>query len=361
MESRYSSVLRKYARNLKRKLKLSLSFFSDNIVNIIVLIIVIGIFVAAFEIQIASKNASSIVDSEFWINTMLPNIMADMIGIVFTSFFIAGLFTRNNKRSQLKIMHSVFGQQYNKLISMLCRNILVIVKRDDIYLSFQKDDRTVYQDLSLVVKDIEGFIDYSSFNRSFRIWDVTSGSSLWDTYIDMIPKIEKYNNDIWVVLGEIDLLAKEEAKYAIFLSLMDQGSTEYQSTLETHNKYKNELKSKSRLLLKFPKNNELSQVELKESLDALRKFFNSSIQEFIKMNGLVLPMEIRYSFAQVQKALNRFIYSMKVYYFPNEYNHLSEGNIESLRIKKKKESLTAIIDLSEELLNLSKYFNTVDD
>ncbi|PAD35838.1 hypothetical protein CHH56_07440, partial [Terribacillus saccharophilus] len=105
--------LANYIFQLTSKLKI---LIKDNAIPIIIALIVIGIFSFSFYFEIINERASGFWDKDFWLDEIIPNVIADSIGIVVSTFIIASLFNYYQKRRELKVVYNFMGRSFEKLI-----------------------------------------------------------------------------------------------------------------------------------------------------------------------------------------------------------------------------------------------------
>ncbi|MGD6996475.1 hypothetical protein ACQCWD_07590 [Bacillus thuringiensis] len=321
-------------------------------VHIFVILVVLTIFIFAFNLEISNNKAKGFLDKSFWLDSLLPNIIADMIGIIFTSFIIAGLFARNNKRAEEKRIYGILGKDFKKLINLLCRNYLYLLKKDDLYLSLI-DDNQINNDLKEITKKKDLVIDFSLLINNYKVWDVSKGSLIHDNFILMIPKIETWDMLVWKFLEETDELFIEKGKLEFKLKKLDENSDEYNVRMAEYEEIKALLMDT--VMTDTPIDKNLLNVNISDSFGACLKFYQKKNQEFNIKYNFIIPIEIRVSLAELEKNLQ--IASGKIYSYTNTNPHLINENNDM--DDKKKEILDIIVTISQDLVNLSRYFKNV--
>ncbi|WP_248892785.1 hypothetical protein [Bacillus methanolicus] len=309
--------------------------------------------------EIHYNRASGFIDPNFWLDNLLPNIIADMISIIFTSFVIAGLFTRHQKKIEEKRLYIILGRDFERLINVLSRNYLYLLKRDEDFLTFLIDDKKVKTELKNIVIDRDSFFNFSMFNSTFRVWNINEGSSIYDSFVGMIDQIEKHEKITWSYLEELNELFLKKQKMEFELNGMDKDSEIYKLRLAEYKQISDELSNKVRI--KIPIDEKFLDVAMSDVLNGYIKFFSSKIEGFFDKYTFIVPMDIRLSLAEIEKTLS-FI-SANLYW----HNHRLPGksilsgynSIDEYRDIKKKEILDSIEFIAEEFLNLSGYFKNI--
>lgn len=331
--------------------------------DIIVILIVLIIFVGAFKLEIHYNRASGFLDRNFWLDNLLPNIIADMIGIIFTSFIIAGLFTRHQKKIEEKRLYGILGRDFERLINVLSRNYLYLLKRDEHFLTYLIDNEKVKTELKNIVIDINSFFDFSTFNSTFRVWNIFHGSPIYDTFVGMIDQIEKHEKIAWSYLEELNKLSLKKEKMEFELNGMDKDSERYKLRLAEYKQISDELSYKTRALLGTTMDETLLDVEMSNVLKGYIKFFNSKTEDFFDKYTFIVPMDIRLSLTQIEENLSSISANL------HRYNDRSPGqkllllsgynSIDEYRDSAKKKILDSIEFIAEELSNLSEYFGNI--
>jgi hypothetical protein len=331
--------------------------------DIIVILIVLIIFVGAFKLEIHYNRASGFLDRNFWLDNLLPNIIADMIGIIFTSFIIAGLITRHQKKIEEKRLYGILGRDFERLINVLSRNYLYLLKRDEHFLTYLIDNEKVKTELKNIVTDINSFFDFSTFNSTFRVWNIFHGSPIYDTFVGMIDQIEKHEKIAWSYLEELNELSLKKEKMEFELNGMDKNSERYKLRSAEYKQISDELSYKTRALLGTTMDETLLDVEMSNVLKGYIKFFNSKTEDFFDKYTFIVPMDIRLSLTQIEEHLSSISANL------HRYNDRSPGqkllllsgynSIDEYRDSAKKKILDSIEFIAEELSDLSEYFRNI--
>ncbi|ENQ3081142.1 hypothetical protein [Bacillus multifaciens] len=321
-------------------------------VHIFVILVVLAIFFYAFNLEISNNKAKGFFDKVFWLDSLLPNIIADMIGIIFTSFIIAGLFARNNKKAEEKRIYGILGKDFEKLINLLSRNYLYLLKKDDLYLSLINDNQ-INNDLKEITKKKDLAFDFSLLINNYKVWDVSKGSLIHDNFIIMIPKIDTWDKLVWKLLEETDELFIKKGKLEFKLKQLDKNSDEYKMKMTEYEEIK--ALFMDTVWTDTPIDENLLNVNISDSFNACLKFYKKKNQEFYDKYNFIIPIEIRVSLTELETNLQ--IASSKIYSYtkPNTYFINENDDIDV----KKKEILNILVVISQELLNLSRYFKNV--
>ena len=359
-------LLKRILRRIKRNYKVSKSFLKSLFlriyeakVSILVILLVIAIFIVAFKLEIHSQNANGFFDGDFWLDSLLPNIIADMIGIILTSFVIAGLFARHQKKSDERKLHDILGYDFKRLINVLSRNFLYLLKRDENYLGFPINDQTVIKEIKDLAFERERIFDFTTFKSTFRVWDVNVGSSIYDSFVLSIEKIKEHDKLTWSHLDDLEELSLKKRKMKYELDELDESSERYKSRFKEYMKIEEELKH--RVFVMMPIDDDLLNVKIADVLKGCRTFFNKKTHDFCEKYTFILPIEIRLSLLGLEKELNKI--DLALYYYNNSsprQSLLSNYNsIDEFREAKKQELLDSIDTIAQELLRLSGYFKRI--
>ncbi|HDR7316722.1 hypothetical protein [Bacillus toyonensis] len=322
-------------------------------VHIFVILVVLAIFLYAFNLEISNNKAKGFLDKSFWLDSLLPNIIADMIGIIFTSFIIAGLFARNNKRAEEKRIYGILGRDYQRLINILNRNYLYLLKKDEIYLSSFITDYTVNFELNSIARKKDSTIDFSLLIKTYKAWDVSTSSPVYDNFITMVPKIEEWDNLVWDHLKDVEELFRRKRKMELKLKQLDDNSDEYKIKILEYDKLKTEIHDA--VFIDTSIDNNLLDVDVPDAFTACSKLYKSKIQDFYDKYNFIIPIDIRVSFAELDKNLQIASSKIHSYTKPNPY-FINENNDIDV---KKKEILSILVVISQDLVNLSGYFKNV--
>ncbi|PQZ53133.1 hypothetical protein CQZ94_22340 [Bacillus sp. MYb209] len=322
-------------------------------VHMFVILVVLAIFICAFSLEISNNKANSFLDKSFWLDSLLPNIIADMIGIIFTSFIIAGLFSRNNKRAEEKRIYGILGKDYQKLINILNRNYLYLLKKDEIYLSSFITDYPINFELKSIARKKDSTIDFSLLIKTYKAWDVSTGSLVYDNFITMVPKIEEWDNLVWDHLKDVEELFRRKRKMEFKLKQLDENSDEYKMKMLEYDKLKIELQDA--VFIDTSIDNNLLDVDVSDAFTACSKLYKSKIQEFYDKYNFIIPIDIRVSFAELEKNLLHASGTIHSYTRPLPSSIAENVNTDEL----KKEILRTLVIISQELVHLSGYFKNV--
>ncbi|MDF1964704.1 hypothetical protein P2R64_32395 [Priestia megaterium] len=359
-------ILRRVLRNIKRYYKVSKSFLKNLFINIyeakvsiLVILLVIAIFIAAFKLEIHFKKVNGFLDRDFWLESLLPNIIADMIGIIFTSFIIAGLFARHQKKSEERKLHNIIGYDFRKLINVLSRNFLYLLKRDEEFLSFSISDQKVINEIKDLTFERQDIFDFSTFNSTFRVWDVNSGSSIIDSFVNSIEKIKEHDKIAWSHIDDLDELLLKKKKIKFELDRLDKNSERYKLRFQEYTQVSEEFRYRAYVMIPIDEN--LLNVEIDDVLKGCKKFFNEKTQGFCEKYTFILPIEVRLSLLELEKELAKI--DNALYFYNNRSlreSILSNYNsIDEFREEKKQELFDSIDNLANELLRLSSYFKNI--
>ncbi|PED28185.1 hypothetical protein CON34_02590 [Bacillus thuringiensis] len=321
-------------------------------VHIFVILVVLAIFICAFSLEISNDKAKSFLDKSFWLDSLLPNIIADMIGIIFTSFIIAGLFAQNNKKTEEKRIYGILGKDLEKLINLLSRNYLYLLKKDDNYLSLINDIQ-INNDLKEITKKKDLALDFPLLINNYKVWDVSKGSLIHDNFIAMIPQIEKWDKLVWKLLEETDELFIKKGKLEFKLKQLDKNSDEYKMKMTEYEEIRALITDI--VMTDTPIDENLLNVNISDSFKACINFYKKKNQEFYDKYNFIIPIEIRVSLAELEKNLQIASYKIYSYTEPNPY-FINENNDIDVT---KKEILSTLVVISQELVHLSGYFKNV--
>jgi len=353
---KFLSETKRYYRVSKIFLKnLFLKIYEDK-VSILVILLVIAIFISAFKLEIHYQKANGFLDGDFWLESLLPNIIADMIGIIFTSFIIAGLFARQQKKSDEKKLYDILGHDYKILIDMLSRNILYLLKRDEEYLGFSVSDQTVKNDLKNLAFGEENFFDFDIFNSDFRVWDVNLGSSIVDSFVLSVRRIETHHEVLYSHYDDISQLYLKKRKLKFEINELDKDSIRYMLKFNEYLQVSDEARNTASVAMKLDE--ELLNIDMKDILEGCQKFFNNKTQEFCDKYTFILPIEIRLSLLELGKKIVKI--KSDLYYYNDRSpsnNILSRySSIDAFREEHKQQVFEAFSFISQDLINLSSYF-----
>lgn len=302
------------------------------------MLLVIGVFFGALWLEIINGKSNGFLDGEFWLNNLLPNIIADMIGIIFTSFIIAGLFARNNKKAEEARIYGVLGVDFRRVMSTLSRNYLYLLTNNEKYLSLFISDEQVNEELKEIIRNKGLSIDLSVLNSNRTVWDISHSSTIYDNYIIMIPRIEAYQKVVSNHFAEVEDLFIRKAKVEFELRKLEENSDEYEIKKNEYDEIKKTLKKAVRIDTSIDK--KLLNVRTSEALLACFKLYQTKIKEFYEKHNFLIPIDMRLEFADLEKSLNQ-VHSSYVF----DVN-------EDERIK-------ALIIVSENLVNLSGHFKKI--
>ncbi|WP_140321971.1 hypothetical protein [Oceanobacillus rekensis] len=351
-------------RFLKRSISITKNIFNlikENTIPIVISLIVIGIFFFSFYIEIANDRADSFLDKGFWLDEILPNVIADSIGVVVSTFIIAGLFNYFQKKRELKMMYSVLGSKFENLIDLLGRNLLYLVKRDEKFITPRIKNEEIIILLKKLANNSGEHIDFGMFNKDFKIWDVTKSTSIIDGFYQEIPSIKEYEGKFYIFYNKILVLESKQKELRVVLEYLNFSENRglYSSTLEELKSVECELKDKRSALIEHSRNDnnkEILNIKLRELLDGFTSFYQTKVNYFVKNNSDLLPMDIRMSLLKVKKYANDYSYAIREFDSPTLIRKYDK---EEYRRVKRNDSIMALNKLSSELILLSRYFKSI--
>lgn len=327
----------------------------------IIIAAVSGIFWICFKLEINHNNANSFLDMNFWLDNLIPNIIADMIGIILTTFIIAGLFSRNTKRSQEGNLYRILGRDFEGLIKLLSRNFLYLLRRNPDYLSYLVDDKQIEEEIKKIatLKDLS--FNFNELNTPFDAWDVSQSSLIYDEFIVTIPRIKEHLEimDKHAEKTQALLIETKFMEYHL-KSIEDRigtNSFHYKDKLTEYNKLKNDLKSL--VWVKTPIKDEYLKVDIMETLTGLKTFFDNKNNSFLDKYNPIVPLDIRTSFIGIKGSLNAIANNIHEYNNAEEYTDVNLMSIDEFKKRREAETYYCVIKLSKQLLELSNYFNKV--
>jgi len=311
---------------------------------ILIIALVAAVFFGAFYLETTNGKATGFLDKDFWLDNLLPNIIADMIGIVFTSFILAGLFARNNKKAEEARIKGILGRDFHILIYTLSRNFLYLLNNNENYLSFNINDNQVDAELKELIKQKGISIDISILKNNRTVWDVSQGSPIYDDLVVMIPKIERYINLVTNHLKDVDDLFIQKGKKKFELKQLEESSDEYGWKKMEYDEISESLSKAVRMDLSIDKY--LLNISTSEAFEGCIKLYNTKIQEFNNKYNYIIPIDIRLALVELEKSLIQA---------SNRYNNVispyrNNGNNNT------DELLKMIIIISRHLVSLSAYF-----
>ncbi|MCR6778401.1 hypothetical protein [Bacillus thuringiensis] len=340
-------MINKILRDLKEVIKYLFMKIKESKELILIIVLVTAVFLGAFYLEFTNGKATGFLDKEFWLDNLLPNIIADMIGIVFTSFIIAGLFARNNKKAEEARIKGILGWDFQRLIYTLSRNYLYLLNNDENYLSFSINDNQVDAELKELIKQKGLSIDISVLKNNRTVWDVSQGSPIYDDLVVMIPKIERYINLVTNHLKDVDDLFIQKGKKNFELKQLEESSDEYTRKKLEYDKISESLSKAVRMDLSIDKS--LLNISTSEAFEGGIKLYNTKIQEFNNKYNYIIPIDIRLSLVELEKSLREARY---------RYNQIisSHGNDSNSNTD---DFLKTIVNMSKHLVSLSTYFKNV--
>jgi hypothetical protein len=341
------------------------SFFTESKANIVVLLLLVIIFIVAFKLEIHNNKASGFLDSDFWLDNLLPNIIADIIGIVFTSFIIAGLFARHQRKSEDKRLYDIMGIDYDSLVHKLICNFLYFLTRDEkIMGSFRNPENLIK--LKSIIKDRDSSVEFSKLNSNFKVWDINQGSTIVDSFVNHISKIEEHEKLAWYILEEYEKLKMRKKKLELELKQLDEDSIRYKKNMIYYQQIKDKMDTNLRLDTTISEDDLI--VKIKEVIRGFIVFIDVKSQEFYSKYTFIVPLDIRLSIIEIDKNLKSI--STHLYHynqrFPwrenlKDYKSIDEyrESLQEYRDNLKEKTLDDIESIAEELLKLANYFKKV--
>ncbi|WP_439022646.1 hypothetical protein [Bacillus thuringiensis] len=176
---------------------------------------------------------------------------------------------------------------------------------------------------------------------------------IYDNFILMIPKIETWDRLVWKFLEETDELFIEKGKLEFKLKKLDENSDEYHVKMAEYEAIKTLLMDT--VMTDTPIDKNLLNVNISDSFRACLKFYQKKNQEFNIKYNFIIPIEIRVSLAELEKNLQIASGKISSYTDPNPHFINENDDMDD----KKKEILNILVIISQDLINLSRYFKNI--
>ncbi|MDM5196646.1 hypothetical protein QUF79_00900 [Fictibacillus enclensis] len=333
-----------------------ITFIKEYYVYILVLTLLASIFYFAFIVEIAHKNAKGFLDSDFWIKNLLPNIIADVIGIILTSFVITGLYANHQKKKELKSMYSIFGVKFDRLIDITSRNILYLIYKNEGYLTWI-NEYGVQADLNKLIENKMYPFDFYKFNKPLHIWDFTDVSPIHDDFVVFTPRVKKHFRNIQLMSNEIQNLFDKRDLLEYEINQTSTDSYDYDLLTSEYEIVKKQLRKKVRL--EIPKTEKLFEFGIQECTNGMINLFNEKVEAFNKDYSFIVPIEIRLSFIDISNNLNSVNSCLRSYNSPDRFNKLGYSDVFIYKEAMKREIYNGMVKVIEELLMLSSIFEKV--
>lgn len=354
-------TIKKVSYNLDKTLKIRkrLSKVMDYWLHILTILGVTGIFYFSFKLEIAHNKATSFHDLSYWLDNLVPNIIADMIGIILTTFIIAGLFSRNNKIAEEKRLYKIIGFEFEKLIIVLCRNYLYILRRDIKYMNFSVSDEEIKREMKTLAKEKRPISDPSAFIKPFEVMDISDGSYIFDNFVVMAPKIKKHLELMDLQYNRRKALSSSYELELYYLENIKEkfgeNSLQYRKKSTYCNRLKQELEDLPYVFAPIKK--EHLYVEINQVFYSLRELFKIETNKFSAKYNTLLPLEIRLMFSDMEKNVSYISSNISQYKEPLIYTRATKGEAHAAKENQLKEATHHITKVSEQLLELANYFN----
>lgn len=357
--------------------KVIIPIFSRYFVHASIFVGVTVIFILSFRLEITNGRAKGYLDIDFWLDNLIPNIIADMIGILLTTFIIAGLFSRNTKLNEQKELYNLIGSDFNDLMNTLCNNYLYLLKREEKFLSSEYHIRRS--------KSIEEFINITRDTSSMDISKITEPLYLKKMepiiiyevnekgFISMIPRLQSYLEELLSNERERKELSRESDRIKLHLKEIElsngKESVRYREKLSDFEEIEQKvLQNLERAEQLYVIRGEFEKFEAREVAQGFTNFFNNKVNEFYNKYNFLIPMDMRLSFSQLEK---EFKY-LSTWIWDYEWNYQNskkpvEERADFVRTEDYEESQNrmrkfirrSISNSSEDIRNLLTYFDKV--
>ncbi len=270
---------------------------------IITILLIVSVFSILFWIVIEKGEANSFSDIEYWVENLLPNLIADMIGILFTTFIIAGLFSFYNSKRETKMLYSMLGKDYEQKTKKMVRNFLYILSRNEEILTPKISDNELESLLNRYNSNVKKNLYYDELRDEITLWNINEYSLVFDEFTNYIPKIEKHYRFFYTSYKNIDALRleKEQIEFEIRLLSLNPlpNSNEVQNLKNKAKKLEDEIRFKSSLLINYPIDKRLVECTILECLDGLLKYYEDENEKFNKKYSYIIPLDMKITFKEI--------------------------------------------------------------
>lgn len=338
-----------YFKRLEDYINRKLHFIIGVKLQILVLIMLVILFIGLFKLEIIYKNASGLLDFNFWKDKLIPNIMSDMIGIVLTTFIITYFIQRQSKNKEMTNNYAVYGKELEYLSNTLITNFLYFVHKDSNYMKIKNKQK---------IERLEEFIDYGFIyterffmDKEFIVWDLTESSPVYRTFDVKVSHVEKYMKNWLATLNEWKGIIDRKNYLKFYLDYLGEEEsifyTEKSKELELV-KQKDEYLLKKSIAFKGDKN--IMICDINQCSEALNELFVELINDFIHKNNILISIELRLNLKNIvsqTRELREVVRDINL----KKY-HSDEIYKSSIQ---KKYNLT-VLKLAKELMLLNKFF-----
>ncbi|MEB4859752.1 hypothetical protein [Priestia megaterium] len=308
--------------------------FREYFLHTIIFIIVLLIFSSLFSLEIAHGKATGYFDINFWLDNLIPNILADMIGIILTTFIIAGLFSKNNQLNEQNKLYTLIGADFENLMDTLSRNYLYLLHREENLLDYNStESKKIAEEIKKIPKDSINIgqlkiMDNLSLDRRlneykdsdknliFRIPRVSSYLDKFNQYTIEQDKLMEEFNEIYSFLNELELKG-------------DQGSEQYKEKLSKSKDLSKKINDHRDQIDKLKSQEELRNLSPQEVSIGYINFFKNNITEFNDKYNIAVPMEMKSSFLKLEKELEVLSRYIGYYKWNSKYRSTSKQNEDS--------------------------------
>ncbi|WP_243550524.1 hypothetical protein [Priestia megaterium] len=308
---------------------------------------VIGIFYFSFKLEIHYNKAAGFSDLSFWLDNLIPNILADMIGIILTTFIIAGLISQGNKRAEEKRIYGILGLEFERLVNVLCRNYLYLVRKNTYYMNAGTSKEEIKEAIKVLAKEQNPRINFSELKQPFEVWDISYGSYVYDTFATMLPKVKEHMDIMdfqykkMVELSYNRDLAEYYSKY--FKQKFGEDSFQYKKKLIEYEQLKKDYIDA--LYVQIPIKEEHLHVDIAESFNGLGQFYKIQTNNFSERHNTILPLDIRLIFTEIEQNISVIAHNIYRYKNPKNYIVNTLEDEETFKDKRVREIMQYITKL----------------
>ncbi|MFE0624895.1 hypothetical protein ACFW1J_26100 [Priestia aryabhattai] len=356
------NTIRRVYKNLNEVLNIReylSKVIKDYWLYILIILGVIGIFYFSFKLEINHNKANGFLDLGFWLDNLIPNILADMIGIILTTFIITGLIAQGNKKAEEKRLYGVLGLEFERLVNVLCRNYLYLVRKDTYYMNAGTSEEKIKEAITVLAKEQNPKVDFFELYKPFEVWDISQGSYLYDTFAILLPKIKEHKDiQDFQYKKTIELSYNRDlAEYYLkhFKVKFGEDSFQYKKKLIEYEQLKQDYRNA--VFVPTPIKEDHLHVDIERSFEGLARFYKIETDKFSERYNAILPIDVRLIFSEIEQNISSIAYNIYQYNHPKIYIENDLEDVDSFKEKRIIETMQYITIVAQQLLKLINYFS----
>ena len=250
--------------------------------------------------------------------SLIPNVLIDMLSIVFTGYLVTYLNNKNVEKRDKGILFGIIAVDFYPLIYKLIMNYLFLIFRDAKHLGhhFIDEEKEIREQLRAIA--MEKF-DYDKVHEPFVIDLFSLAQTLEISFMHTYLKGNEYREK------------------------MNKGE---------------DLSSFAHLIVEAMKHKNWSQEEAAFRIDPhtfftqYREFFITELDEFYTKHQYVVPMNMKMAFSLIDMYLREHI--------PNHFNCVKNGQIDCTDFEVEEQFKSYINQVTMQFIHLLNYFKELE-